>query len=375
LTRACVPRSGRSAPGPLDPILAIETSCDDTCAAVLTGDGRVCSSVVSSQGIHAEFLGVVPELASREHLMLILPAIRQALEEAGASLPELRGIAATRGPGLIGCLLVGLATAKGLALSLDLPFVGVNHLDGHLHAIRATRSYDPPFVALVASGGHTELLLVEAWGRYRLLGATRDDAAGEAFDKVAKVLDLGFPGGPVIDRLAREGDAKAFAFPRPWLELERGGLEFSFSGLKTAVKNHVDRSAPPAVSSGGATAPEWDRFVRDTAASFQAAITDVLVAKLAEAARQTGVRRFLLCGGVACNSALRERTAHLADRLGGEAAWPAPALCSDNAAMIGLAAVERLRRGECDPLSLAAVAGLEDLAWGMPGESAPAGFP
>jgi N6-L-threonylcarbamoyladenine synthase len=361
-----------SPPEPGDPILAIETSCDDTCAAVLTGDGQVRSSVVSSQGIHGEYLGVVPELASREHLALIVPAIRVALDGAGTTLQQLRGIAVTRGPGLIGCLLVGLATAKGLALALDLPFVGVNHLDGHLHAIRANRSYDPPFVALVASGGHTELVLVEAWGRYRLLGATRDDAAGEAFDKVAKVLGLGFPGGAAIDRLAREGDAKAFALPRPWLELERGGLDFSFSGLKTAVKNHVERSAPPAVSPGGAATAEWNRFVRDTAASFQAAITDVLVAKLAEAARQTGVRRFLLSGGVACNSALRERTADLADRLGGEAAWPAPALCSDNAAMIGLAGVERLCRGMCDPLSLAAVAGLEDLGWGLPDEPTPA---
>jgi N6-L-threonylcarbamoyladenine synthase len=308
---------------------------------------------------------VVPELASREHLALILPAIRVALGDAGTTLPQLRGIAVTRGPGLIGCLLVGLATAKGLAFSLDLPFVGINHLDGHLQAIRATRSYNPPFVALVASGGHTELVLVETWGRYRLLGATRDDAAGEAFDKVAKVLGLGFPGGSVIDQLAREGDPKAFAFPRPWLELERGGLDFSFSGLKTAVKNHVERSAPSAET------PAWDRFVRDTAASFQAAITDVLVAKLESASRQTGVRRFLLSGGVACNAALRERTAHLAERIGGEAAWPPAAFCSDNAAMIGLAGLDRLRRGECDPLSLAAVAGLEDLAWGMPDEPAP----
>lgn len=358
-------------PSPLepgDPILAIETSCDDTCAAVLTGDGQVRSSVVSSQGIHGEYLGVVPELASREHLTLILPAIRAALSDAGTTLPQLRGIAVTRGPGLIGCLLVGLATAKGLALSLDLPFVGVNHLDGHLHAIRATRSLELPFVALVASGGHTELLFVEAWGRYRLLGATRDDAAGEAFDKVAKVLGLGFPGGPVVDRLAREGDPKAFAFPRPWLDLERGGLEFSFSGLKTAVKNHVERFAPPAAPPGAGATAEWERFVRDTAASFQAAITDVLVAKLESAARQTGVRRFLLSGGVACNSALRERTAGLADRMGGEAAWPAPALCSDNAAMIGLAGIGRLRRGERDPLSLAAVAGLEDLDWGVQAE-------
>jgi N6-L-threonylcarbamoyladenine synthase len=361
--RAAGARSGRSAPGPDDPILAIETSCDDTCAAVVGGDGRIRSSVVSSQGIHGEYLGVVPELASREHLALILPAIRAALEEADTTLPQIRGLAVTRGPGLIGCLLVGLATAKGLAVSLDLPFVGVNHLEGHLHAIRAARAYDPPFVALVASGGHTELLLAESWGHYRLLGATRDDAAGEAFDKVAKVLGLGFPGGPVVDRLAGEGDARFVDFPRVWLELDRGGLDFSFSGLKTAVKNFVERSAPPAGT------PEQERFVRDTAASFQAAITDVLIAKLEAAARQTGVRRLLLAGGVACNSALRERTARLAERLGGEAAWPAPALCSDNAAMIGLAGLERLRRGESDSLGLAAVAGLEDLDWGMPAES------
>lgn len=363
--RAEAPRSGRSAPGPDDPILAIETSCDDTCAAVLTGDGRVCSSVVSSQGIHGEYLGVVPELASREHLVLILPAIRAALDEAGTSLSQLRGISVTRGPGLIGCLLVGLATAKGLAVSLHLPFVGVNHLEGHLHAIRATRVYDPPFVALVASGGHTELLLAESWGRYRLLGATRDDAAGEAFDKVAKVLGLGFPGGPVVDRLAREGNARAVDFPRSWLELDRGGLDFSFSGLKTSVKNYVERSAPPAGT------PERERFVRDTAASFQAAIIDVLIAKLEAASRQTGVCRFLLSGGVACNSALRERAARLAELLGGEAAWPAPALCSDNAAMIGLAGLERLRRGDSDSLGLAAVAGLEDLDWGVSAEPAP----
>jgi N6-L-threonylcarbamoyladenine synthase len=355
----------RNALGPDDPILAIETSCDDTCAAVVAGDGRVRSSVVSSQGIHGEYLGVVPELASREHLVLILPAVRQALDEADATLAQLRGIAVTHGPGLIGCLLVGLATAKGLAVALDLPFVGVNHLEGHLHAIRATRAYDPPFVALVASGGHTELLLAEAWGRYRLLGATRDDAAGEAFDKVAKVLGLGFPGGPVVDRLAREGNPQAVEFPRPWLELERGGLDFSFSGLKTAVKNYVERSAPPPES------PERERFVRDTAASFQAAITDVLLAKLESAARQTGVSRFLLCGGVACNSALRERTARLGERLDGEAAWPTPDLCSDNAAMIGLAGLARLCRGESDSLGLAAVAGLEDLDCGMPEETAP----
>jgi N6-L-threonylcarbamoyladenine synthase len=345
-----------------DPILAIETSCDDTCAAVLSGDGRILASVVSSQGIHAEYLGVVPELASREHLALIVPAIRQACAEAGVALPDLRGIAVTRGPGLIGCLLVGLATAKGLALSLEIPFVGVNHIEGHLYAILAEREYPPPFVALVASGGHTELLLVKAWSRYTLLGSTRDDAAGEAFDKVAKVLGLGFPGGPVIDRLARDGDPRAVDFPRAWLELDRGGLDFSFSGLKTAVKNYVERERPK-VAAGAE-----ERFLRDTAASFQAAIVDVLAAKIEAAARRTGTNRILLAGGVACNSALRERSAALAARLGGESAFPPPALCSDNAAMIGLAGLERLRRGERDAFDLPAVAGLEELGFAVPAD-------
>jgi len=299
-------------------LLAIETSCDDTCAAVLDGEGRVLSSVVSSQGIHAEYLGVVPELASREHLALLLPAVRQACAEAATGLREVDGIAVTRGPGLIGCLLVGLATAKGLALSLDVPFVGVNHIEGHLFAIRAARPFDPPFVALVASGGHTELVHVAGRGDYRLLGSTRDDAAGEAFDKVAKVLGLGFPGGPVIDRLAREGDPGAIGFPRAWLGLDQGGLDFSFSGLKTAVRNHVEQTRPAPGS------PEERPYLRNVAASFQAALLDVLVGKMEAAARACGTNRFLLSGGVACNSGLRARTAALAERLGGESAFPPP---------------------------------------------------
>lgn len=341
--------------GPASRVLAIETSCDDTCAAVLDGDGRILSSVVSSQGIHGEYLGVVPELASREHLSLILPVIGQALGESGTRLDGIDGIAVTRGPGLIGCLLVGLATAKGLALALEIPFVGVNHIEGHLHAIRGSAEFDPPFVALVASGGHTELLLVEAWDRCRLLGSTRDDAAGEAFDKVAKLLGLGFPGGPVVDRLAREGNPAAVEFPRAWLDLDRGGLDFSFSGLKTAVKNHVERAGLPP------DGPDRERFVRDICASFQAALLDVLERKLEAASRAAGVRRVLLSGGVACNSGLRHRAGLVAERLGGESGYPPAALCSDNAAMIGLAALSRLRSGESDPMDLAAVAGLEEL--------------
>lgn len=346
-----------------DRILAIETSCDDTCAAVLSGGGEVLSSVVSSQGIHADYLGVVPELASREHLALLTPAIRQALERAGVELADLRGIAVTRGPGLIGCLLVGLAEAKGLALALGIPYVGVNHIEGHLYAIRAGQDVPPPYVALVASGGHTEFVLVEAWGRYRLLGATRDDAAGEAFDKVAKMLGLGFPGGAVIDRLAREGDPRAVDFPRAWCGLDRGGLDVSFSGLKTAVKNYLERESP------GDGAPEWGRFVRNVAASFQAAVVEVLERKLEAAARAAGIGRLVLAGGVACNSLLRERVAAAAGRLGGTSHYPPPALCSDNAVMIGLAGLDRLRRGESDPLDLAAVAGLDELGWTLPPES------
>lgn len=342
---------------PDDRVLALETSCDDTCAAVVSGDGRILSSVVSSQGIHAEYLGVVPELASRAHLDLLDPAIRQALDASSTRVEDLAAIAVTRGPGLIGCLLIGLATAKGLAYGLGRPLVGVNHIEGHLRAIQGVRTFDPPFVALVASGGHTELLHAESWGTYQLLGATRDDAAGEAFDKVAKLLGLGFPGGPTIDRLSSEGDPRAFQFPRAWLGLEQGGLELSFSGLKTAVRQTVESRAPSEASAR-------EQFVRDVAASFQAAVVDVLVAKTAKACEQTGSKRILLAGGVACNRALRAGMAALAERIGGEAAWPPPALCADNAAMIGLAALPRLARGESDPLDLPAVANLDDLGWG-----------
>jgi N6-L-threonylcarbamoyladenine synthase len=335
-------------------ILALETSCDDTCAAVLTGEGRILSSVVSSQGIHAEYLGVVPELASREHLALILPAIRAALAQAELELPQIDALAATQGPGLIGCLLVGLATAKGLALSLDVPLVGVNHIEGHIFALQAEGNFEPPFVALVASGGHTELVHVLGWGNYRLLGSTRDDAAGEAFDKVAKLLGLGFPGGPAIDRLAAQGNPAAHALPRAWMELDRGGLDFSFSGLKTAVKNLVEQRGLPGEGE------DRQRALCDLAASFQAALLDVLLAKIEAACRLCGCTRIALAGGVACNSALRGRAAALAERLGGEAAYPPPRFCSDNAAMIGLAGLARLRRGEADLLDLPVYTNLED---------------
>ncbi len=331
--------------------LAIETSCDDTCAAVLDPGGRPLSNIVSSQLVHGEYEGVVPELASREHLRLGPTTIRLALAEAGVSLDEIRGIAVTQGPGLIGCLLVGMSMAKGLALARSLPIVGVNHIEGHVHAILAEREWAPPFIALIASGGHTELLHVVDWGRYELLGSTRDDAAGEAFDKVAKLLGLGYPGGPLVDRLSREGRPDAIPFPRAWMDLESGGLDLSFSGLKTAVKVFVERSDPAARDSS---------FIPDVCASFQAALVDVLVAKISAAIERTGARKILLSGGVACNSSLRQRTAALGERLGAEVAYPAPALCADNAVMIGLAGLRRLRAGADDGMALPAVTNLDE---------------
>ncbi len=335
--------------------LAIETSCDDTCAAILTEDGRPLSSVVSSQLIHGAYQGVVPELASREHLRLGPTAIRLALEQAGAGMRDLRGISVTQGPGLVGCLLVGLGLAKGLALARGIPVVGVNHIEGHMHAIRAERGdWAPPFVALIVSGGHTELLHVEDWGRYRLLGATRDDAAGEAFDKVAKLLGLGYPGGPIVDKTARDGRPDAFGFPRAYMDVDAGNLDVSFSGLKTAVKLFLERD------------PEWmsgqarPGFVADVCASFQTALVDVLVAKTGAAVRTTGARRILLCGGVACNSLLRRRTAALGERIGAEVGYPSPTLCADNAVMIGLAGRDRLHAGEDDGMSLSALPNLDD---------------
>ena len=334
--------------------LAIETSCDDTCAAVLSPEGRALSNVVSGQLVHETYEGVVPELASREHVRMGLTVIRLALERADCDLGAIRGIAVTQGPGLIGCLLVGLGFAKGLALARSLPVVGVNHIEGHLHAILAEREWEPPFIALVASGGHTELLHVLDWGSYRLLGATRDDAAGEAFDKVAKLLGLGYPGGPVVDRRARDGRSDAFTFPRAYMDVDKGNLDVSFSGLKTAVKLFLERD--PGWSAG--SAPEG--FVEDVCASFQAALVDVLIAKLEAAVRRTGVSRILLSGGVACNTYLRQRASALGELLSAEVACPAPSLCADNAVMIGLAGLRRLLAGEDDGMSASALANLDE---------------
>jgi N6-L-threonylcarbamoyladenine synthase len=328
-------------------ILGIETSCDETSAAVIRaggGVGSVAGHVILSQDVHRIFGGVVPELATRAHVRAIGPVVDQALADAGIGLPQLDGIVVTAGPGLVGALLVGVTYGKTLAYSLDRPFLGVNHLEGHLFAPSLEDpDLAPPFVALLVSGGHTMLLDVPAWGEYRLLGQTLDDAAGEAFDKVAKLLGLGYPGGPVIERLAREGNPGRFTFPRPMLqELDRGGpnrYAFSFSGLKTAVLRAVRGAADTA----GESPSEGER--RDLARGFQDAAIEVLTAKTAYAVEELGYPTAMIGGGVACNRTLAARlTARLAGRA--RVSVASPRLNTDNAAMIAAAGAWRLARGE-----------------------------
>lgn len=320
-------------------ILAIETSCDDTAASLFLGPRRVLSSVVSTQEeVHREYGGVVPELASRRHMENIVPVVRAALDLAGVALKEVEAVAVTRGPGLVGSLFVGLMFAKAIAYARALPFVGVNHLMGHLLAVFLEREVAFPFVGLVVSGGHTSLYLARDFLDYQLLGETRDDAAGEAFDKVAKLLGLGYPGGPIIEKLAREGDPQAIPFPRPMME---EGFAFSFSGLKTAVRNYVARNPAP--------------DLKDIAASFQEAVFDVLISKALRAAEAFGTPRIVVSGGVAANRRLRERFSEEAGRRGLEVYFPSPRYCTDNAAMIALAGYELLRAGRRDPLDLNAL--------------------
>jgi len=331
-----------------DVVLGIETSCDETSAAVLVAGGRgrppeLASLVILSQDVHQVFGGVVPELASRAHLTALPPVVDRALAEAGLAWSAVGAVAVTQGPGLLGALLVGVAYAKGLAFAGDRALIGVHHMEGHLFApALEDPELAPPFVALLVSGGHTLLLDVPEWGRYRLLGQTRDDAAGEAFDKVATLLGLGYPGGPEIERLAREGDPARFAFPRP---LRDAGLEFSFSGLKTAVLRAVRASDDPL--------RDRPHFAR----AFQDAVLDVLVTKLERAVRVTGYRTALLGGGVACSRAL---SALAAERLRGSArvAVASPRLNADNAAMIARAGWFHLERGELSDWTLDARADL-----------------
>lgn len=325
-------------------VLGIETSCDETAAAVTDGGRRMLGSVVASQdAVHAPYGGVVPELASRRHLEVILPVVRLALERAHLGLPDLDGIAVTQGPGLVGSLLVGCAVAKSLAYARGLPLVGVNHLEGHIHAAFLEHpDLAPPFLALVVSGGHTALYLASAERRYERIGQTRDDAAGEAFDKVAKLLGLGYPGGPAIERAAREGDPKAIAFPTA--QMSDGAPDFSFSGIKTAVSLHVRRR--------GRLAPAE---VADVAASFQATAVKMLVRRTVRAALRRGVRSLVLTGGVAANTLLRTALQAECDERGWQLAIPARTLCTDNAAMIAAAGHDRLAAGERAPLTMNAV--------------------
>jgi N6-L-threonylcarbamoyladenine synthase len=304
-------------------ILALETSCDDTCAAVVTQDGRILSNVISSQGIHDRYGGVVPEIASRHHLELIDAAVADALRQAGTTLPELDLVAVTRGPGLVAALLVGLASAKALAAAHGLPLAAVDHLHGHVAAgFLEGSTIERPFVALVASGGHTFVARVEDRGPgFTVLGQTLDDAAGEAFDKGARLLGLGYPGGAALERLARDGDPGAFAFPTA---SRLAGLDFSFAGLKTALLY--------AVRDLGET--ETQRRRADLAASYQHAIVEALAIRVERALAQTGLDRLAIGGGVAANGPLRERLA----QIGATLDVPDRALCTDNAAMIASAA-------------------------------------
>ena len=325
-------------------LLGIESSCDETAAAVLADGRRVLSNVVASQeAIHAPYGGVVPELASRRHLEVIVPVVEKALADADVRLRDLDGIAVTQGPGLVGSLLVGCAVAKSLAYVHRLPLVGVNHLEGHIYATFLTE--DPPehpFLALVVSGGHTALYRALAPLEYSLVGQTRDDAAGEAFDKVAKLLGLGFPGGPVIERVAAGGDPKAITFPLA--QMSDGAPDFSFSGIKTSVSLYVKQRG----SLGRAE-------IADVAASFQATVVKMLVRKTVKAALHHGIKRIVLTGGVAANGPLREALEAAATEHGLRLHIPPRQLCTDNAAMITAAGTARLLAGERAPLSLNAI--------------------
>jgi N6-L-threonylcarbamoyladenine synthase len=337
-------------------ILGVETSCDETAVAVLEGTGdpspsaiKLRSNIIASQiALHRQFGGVVPEVASRCHVETIIPVIDKALSEAGVCLSDITAVAATHGPGLVGAVLVGLSAAKALALAQDIPFIGVNHIEAHMYANFIEHpDLAPPFVCLVVSGGHSDLVYLNDYGDYKVMGRTRDDAAGEAFDKVARTLGLSYPGGPAIDVASREGNSQAVRFPRAFLE-ERS-YDFSFSGLKTAVVNYVANTRRK----------EQELFVPDIAASFQEAVVDVLVTKTIRAASEMGVTTVALAGGVAANSRLRQELHMRANEKGMDVRYPSPILCTDNAAMVACVGYFQLVSGKCSSLDLPAVPNLQ----------------
>ena len=328
-------------------VLGVETSCDDTAAAVLQDGRTILANIVSSQDqVHSPYGGVVPELASRQHIQNVMPIVDTALKTAGATLKDLDGMAVTYGPGLVGSLLVGLSLVKGIAFRTGIPYVGVNHLEAHLLAIQLEHRVPFPYIALLASGGHTLLYCVREVGDYVHLGGTRDDAAGEAYDKVAKMMGLGYPGGRVIDQLAQSANPNAIRFPRA--KIKSGAFEFSFSGIKTAVWHYL-KSVPE---------EEWRERSADIAASFQEAVAEMLVRPAIKAAGAKGVERIVLSGGVAANSRLRSKMKEEADAAGLAVFCPAPKFCTDNGAMIALAGDHWLRRGRRDDFRLNADADL-----------------
>lgn len=329
-------------------ILAIESSCDETAAAVVKNGREVLSNIISSQiALHTKYGGVVPEIASRKHMERINQVIKEALSEAGRKLSDMDAVAVTYGPGLVGALLVGVAEAKAIAYAAKLPLVGVHHIEGHVSAnYIENKDWEPPFLCLIVSGGHTHLVLVKDYGEYEIIGRTHDDAAGESFDKVARAIGLGYPGGPKIDRLAKEGNPRAISFPRA--HIGGAAFDFSFSGVKSAVLNYLNSCAMKQ--------EEINRA--DVAASFQEAVVEVLVSRTVDAAEKYGMKRVAMAGGVASNSALRAAMKQACDKAGLELMYPSPIYCTDNAAMIGAAAYYEYKKGVRHGLDLNAVPNL-----------------
>ncbi len=330
-------------------ILAIESSCDETAAAVVKNGRTVLSNVISSQiALHTLYGGVVPEIASRKHIEKINQVIEEALKEANMELSQMNAIGVTYGPGLVGALLVGVAEAKAISYATGISLVGVHHIEGHVSANYIEHAeLEPPFLCLIVSGGHTHLVVVKEYGVYEIIGRTHDDAAGEAYDKVARAIGLGYPGGPKIDKLSKEGNPKAISFPRA--NVEGCPYDFSFSGLKSAVLNYLNQ----------AQMKEEEINRADVAASFQAAVVDVLVDKTLQAAKEYHIDKIALAGGVASNSALREGMELACKKAGKKLFYPSPILCTDNAAMIGAAAYYEYKKGIRHGLDLNAVPGLK----------------